>query len=77
MQDFLEFFAKKTKDYPMHLEIGYNRVTDWCIVVYKKGCGKNGKDLQILSVQSCDEKLAFAMAQVELKKWFLKNNCGY
>lgn len=67
----------KVLDYPMHLEIGYNRVTDWCIDVYKRGCGENGKDLKILSVQDCDAKLAFARAQVELKEWLSENEGGY
>lgn len=77
MQDFLEFFDSIVYDFPMHLEIGYSRITDWCIDIYRRGCGENGKDLKILSVQDCDVKLAFARAQVELKDWLSKNNGGY
>lgn len=77
MQDFLEFFSKKVKDYPMHLEIYYSKVMDWCIEVYKKGCGENNQDLHIVSVQDGDCKLAFAKAQIELKEWLCENEGGY
>jgi len=61
----------------MHLEIYYSKIMDWCITIYKKCCGKNGEDLQIVSVQSCDVEYAFAKAQVELKNWLMKNDGGY
>ena len=77
MDDFLRFFDSIVHDYPMHLEIYYSKIMDWCIHIYKKGCGENGEDLKILSVQSCDMQLAFAKAQVELKEWLSENNGGY
>lgn len=77
MQDFLCFFNEKTRVYPMHLEIYYSKTMDWCISVYKKGCGEDGEDLQIVSVQKCDMEYAFARAQVELKDWLLTNEGGY
>lgn len=61
----------------MHLEIYYSKIMDWCITIYKKGCVKNGEDLQIVSVQSCDVEYAFAKAQVELKDWLMENDGGY
>lgn len=77
MQEFLEFFDKKIENFPMHLEIYYSKIMDWCITIYKKGCGKNGEDLQIVSVQSCDMEYAFAKAQVELKDRLMENEGGY
>ena len=77
MKEFIEFFDEKVKTYPMHLEIYYSKIMDWCISIYKKGCGQNGEDLHILSVQSCDMNLAFAKAQVELKEWLSENEGGY
>lgn len=77
MKDFLKFFDEKANNLSMHLEIYYSKIMDWCITVYKKGCGENGKDMQIVSVQSCDMEYAFAKAQVELKDWLLENNFGY
>ena len=77
MQEFMQFFNSKTKDYPMHLEIYYSKVMDWCIHVYKKGCGDNGSDLEILYIQESDIELCFAKAQVELKEWLLENKGGY
>ena len=77
MKEFLEFFDKKVQSFPMHLEIYYSKIMDWCISVYKKGCGEDGKNLQIVSVQSCDMEYAFAKAQVELKDWLMENDGGY
>jgi hypothetical protein len=77
MNEFIKFFDEKRQYYPMHLEIYYSKIMDWCIRVYKKGCGENGSDLKILYVQHCDVELAFAKAQVELKEWLLENEGGY
>lgn len=77
MQEFMQFFNSKTKDYPMYLEIYYSKVMDWCIHVYKKGCGDNESDLEILSIQESDMELCFAKAQVELKEWLLEHEGGY
>lgn len=77
MNDFLKFFDKKVETYPMHLEIYYSKTLDWCIRVWKKGCGENGRDLWIVDVQSCDVELCFAKAQVELKEWLSEHEGGY
>ena len=77
MKEFIKFFDEKIQYYPMHLEIYYSKITDWSIRVYKKGCGENGNDLEILYVQNCDVELVFAKAQVELKEWLLDNEGGY
>lgn len=61
----------------MHLEIYFNKTMNWCIYVYRKGCGENGEDLTLVDVTSCDIDLAFAKAQVQLKNWFLENEGGY
>lgn len=77
MSDFLKFFDKKTDNYPMHLEIYYSKIMDWCITIYKKGCGENGKDLQICHEQDCDMELCFAKAHVALKEWLCEHEGGY
>lgn len=77
MQEFLLFFDEKAYSYPMHLEIYYSKIVDWNIHVYKKGCGDNGKNLEIVDVQDCDMKLAFAKAQVQLKEWLSEHEGGY
>ena len=76
MNDFLTFFNESREVYPMHLEIYYSEVMDWYIRVYRKGCGKDGKDLEIVDVQSCDMEYAFAKAHVELKEWLFDNEGG-
>lgn len=77
MSDFLRFFDKKVESYPMHLEIYYSKTMDWCINIYKKGCGKNGEDLPICDAQDCDMELCFAKAHVALKEWLSENEGGY
>jgi hypothetical protein len=77
MGEFLKFFNEKVKDYPMHLEIYYSRIMDWCINIWKSGSGKNGGDLMIANAQSRDMELCFAKAQVKLKEWLLENQGGY
>ena len=77
MSDFLSFFDKKVESYPMHLEIYYSKIMDWCINIYKKGCGENGEDLPICNAQDCDVELCFAKAHVALKEKKKKNEGGY
>lgn len=77
MNDFLKFFDKKASDYPVHLEIYYSKIVDWCIHIYKKGCGENGEDLKICSIQEGDMELCFAKAHVALKEWLCENEGGY
>ena len=36
MNDFLKFFNEKKNDFPMHLEIYYSKIMDWCISITKK-----------------------------------------
>ena len=82
MSNFLKFIDKLgTK---VHLEIYYSSIMDWCIRVYKKDCAseypksrKDGNDVILCDVQSCDMELAFAMAQVECKEWLSEFNGGY
>lgn len=73
MSDFLLFFDQIVKDYPMHLEISYNKTCDWEIFVWKRG----EEVVEIVQVQDCDMQLAFAKAQVQLKEWFSIHNGGY
>lgn len=77
MNDFLKFFDDKANGYPMHMNIYYSKITDWCIHIWKKGCGESGKDLEILNVQDCDMELCFAKAHVTLKEWLSENEGGY
>ena len=77
MNEFLKFFDEKVETYPMHLEITFSKICDWCISVWKKGCGKNGEDISIVDVQSCDLELCFAKAQIALKEWLSEHEGGY
>lgn len=84
MNDFLKFFNEKRHDFPMHLEIYYSKVMDWCISITKKGCTKDypgakayGDDVEIVNVQDTDMELCFARAHVALKNWLLEYEGGY
>lgn len=85
MDDFLRFFNEKAQNFPMHLEIYYSKIMDWCIDITKKGCASdypeaqkiNGSDVLIVSEQNCDMELCFAQAHVALKTWLSEFEGGY
>ena len=68
----------------MHVEIGYNKVCDWNIVIVKRGCAtdypnseKDGNNAVVVNVQDGDMELCFAKAHVALKEWLSENEGGY
>ena len=75
MDDFLKFFDEKSKTYPMHLEIEYNKTCDWSIFAWRKMSETETR--KILYVESPDMELRFAKAHVALKEWLLKCEGGY
>lgn len=82
--EFMRFFDEKAKSFPMHLEIGYNKVADYGILIYKRGCAadypkarKRGEDVIICQEESCDVELVFAKAYVALKEWLAEFEGGY
>lgn len=84
MDDFLRFFDKLTKHFPVHLEIGYNKTSDYCIYIYKKGCAEDypnakhfGNDVVLVLEQDSDIELCFAKAHVALKQWLMEFEGGY
>lgn len=84
MSDFLKFLNEKLKYLPMHVEVGYSKICDWTIYIYKQGCAKdypdsskNGEDAIIVYEQDSDMELCFAKAHVALKEWLLENEGGY
>jgi len=84
MSDFFRFLAELVKDFPLHVEIGYNKIADWCICIYKRGCAddypnspRNGNDAILVDVQDSDLEFACAKAHVDLKQWLCEHNGGY
>lgn len=85
MNEFFKFFDKKVHDFPMHLEIYYSKIMDWCIDITKNGCASdypdaehvNGTDVLIVSEQDGDMELCFAKAYVALKEWLSEFEGGY
>lgn len=84
MSEFLQFLDDLIQHFPLHVEIYYSKIMDWCIRITKVGCAsdypgspRDGDDAVLCNVQDCDMKLAFAKAQVEVKAWLSKFNGGY
>ena len=84
MSDFLRFLNEILKDFPMHIEISYNKTCDWGIYIYKKRCAQDypnsesyDEDAIVVNVQDGDMELCFARAYVALKEWLSENNGGY
>ena len=84
MNDFLIFVDELVRVFPVHVEIYYSKLMDWCITVTKRGCAADypesqhaGDDAILVREQGSDMQLIFAKAHVELKQWLIKNNCGY
>lgn len=85
MTDFLLFVDEVVKDcWPMHVEIYYSKIMDWCIKITRKGCATDypgacieDDDVVVVSEQDSDMQLCFAKAHVALKEWLLKFEGGY
>ena len=84
MSEFLRFLDEILKQFPLHIEISYNKTCDWGIYIYIKGCAqdypnseKYGEDAIVVNVQDGDMELCFARAHVALKDWLSENNGGY
>ncbi len=77
MDGLIPFIEKILKYEALHVDIGYGKITDWTVHIYKQGCGENGKDLEICFVQDCDAEYAFSKAKVLLMDWMSENRGGY
>ena len=84
MSDFLRFVDDLRKRFPIHVEIYYSKIMDWCIRITKVGCASDcpesphdGNDAVLCNVQDLDMELAFAKAHVELKEWLSDYDGGY
>lgn len=72
MTEFLKFFCKKSRVYPIQLKVYYEKGLGVCVSVYNAE-----GDKEILFVHGLDIGLVFAKAQVQLKEWLLENEGGY
>ena len=84
MSDFLLFIDDLRRRFPVHVEIYYSKIMDWCITVQKKGCADQypksvriKEDAVLCAVQNSDIALAFAQAHVAVKEWLMENEGGY
>ena len=84
MSDFLRFVDDLRRRFPVHVEIYYSKIMDWCIRITKVGCASDypksphdGDDVILCDVQDLDMELAFAKAHVALKQWLSDFDGGY
>lgn len=84
MSDFLRFVNDLSKRFPIHVEIYYSKIMDWCIRISRLGCAsdypdspRDGDDAVLCNVQDLDMELAFAKAHVEIKEWLSEYDGGY
>ncbi len=77
MGEFLKFVSKIVETDPLHFELYYSKTLDWVCHIYKKGCGKNGRDLQIFYAQGPELERVITKANVELRVWLIDNKGGY
>lgn len=76
MEVFLKLFDSIAYENGFELNIHYSSISDWGIEVgFKITNARHGE--RVLSVQNSDIDMAFAEAQIELKKWMLENKGGY
>ena len=84
MSDILRFVDDLRRRFPVHVEIYYSKIMDWCIRITKVGCASDypesphdGDDVILCDVQDLDMELAFAKAHVALKQWLSDFDGGY
>lgn len=84
MCDFLKFMDELAHNFPVHVEIYYSKIMDWCITVYKEGCARDypesprhEDDAILCQVEDLDMELCFAKAHVAVKEWMREHKGGY
>lgn len=84
MNEFLLFLNELCSRFPVHVEIYYSKIMDWCIKVWKEGCASDypnspheGDHAVLVEEQDLDMQLCFAKAHVALKEWLRENRGGY
>ena len=77
MDDFLKFFAEKTKHYPMCFSLSYSKSCYWCLRIWREKCVDDWFDEEVCYIEHCDIELIFAKAHVALKEFLLKKEGGY
>ena len=77
MNEFLQFFDKVKYNYPMHMEIYYSSMLDWCITIWTGRSSSFANRKKIVNIQNCDMEYAFAKAHVDLKDYLSEHEGGY
>lgn len=73
-KDFFELFERQGG---LALEVGYNSVADWCVIVYDRKGAKLADARTAVDVQDCLRETAFARAYVELTEYLSNERGGY
>jgi hypothetical protein len=73
-KSFFELFERQGC---LALEVGYNSVADWNVIVYDKSGCSLAEAKQAVHVQDCSREHAFARAYIELADYLLNERGGY
>lgn len=73
----INWLAEIVKVHKFHIEFYYSSITDWCLIITRKGCDVDGSDLIVFDGQDCDLSLLLAKAEVAVKEYCLEELGGY
>lgn len=76
MREFFELWDQALNVRPhMVLEVGYTRVTDYCVIIHDSTGVGIREAKKIISEQGCDRDLTIAKAYIKLSE-YLSETCG-
>lgn len=86
MRKFFKLMDNLVDGFPVHIEIYYSKMLDWCIKIWKEGCAsdypeseyeineeKRTFDAILCDIQESDRNLCFRKAYKAVRKWLLLN----
>lgn len=74
MNELLELFSKYSDDLKLSINISYNKVTDWHILICRDTLDSHD---ELFQVQHCDLNTCIAKAYLFLTEWLLEFQGGY
>lgn len=78
MVDFFELWDRALNVRPhLRLEVGYTRITDYCVIIHDNTGRPIGDAKHLFTTQNSDYKVAMAEAYVWLVNFLLEECGGY
>ncbi|KGF52401.1 HAD family hydrolase [Prevotella amnii] len=73
----INWLAEIVKVHKFHIEFYYSSITDWCLIITRKGCNKGGGDIVVFDDECNDLSLLLSKAEVAVKEYCLEELGGY